>query len=61
MKSFRFSTMVAAVKAADLVDVIGGAKAMTIFAPTNDAFAKVMLLTLLTRTLYLVSLLSDPL
>merc|ERR1712137_1183093 len=37
----RFSTMVAAVKAADLVDVIGGAKAMTIFAPTNDAFAKI--------------------
>ena len=35
--------MVAAVKAADLVDVIGGAKAMTIFAPTNDAFAKVWL------------------
>ena len=34
--------MVAAVKAADLVDVIGGAKAMTIFAPTNDAFAKVI-------------------
>ena len=33
--------MVAAVKAADLVDVIGGAKAMTIFAPTNDAFAKI--------------------
>lgn len=37
----RFSTMVAAVKAADLLDVIGGAKAMTIFAPTNDAFAKI--------------------
>ena len=45
--------MVAAVKAADLVDVIGGAKAMTIFAPTNDAFAKVFLHTFLLTTIQL--------
>jgi len=37
----RFSTLVTAVTEAGLVDTVKGAKAMTIFAPTNDAFAKV--------------------
>merc|ERR1712228_230601 len=36
----RFSTLVTAVTEAGLVDTVKGAKAMTIFAPTNDAFAK---------------------
>ncbi|MEM6319029.1 MAG: fasciclin domain-containing protein [Bacteroidota bacterium] len=35
-----FSTLVAAVKAADLVDVLSGDGPFTVFAPTNDAFAK---------------------
>lgn len=35
-----FSTLVAAVKAAGLVDTLNGAGPFTIFAPTNDAFAK---------------------
>jgi uncharacterized surface protein with fasciclin (FAS1) repeats len=34
------STLVAAVKAADLVSVLQGAGPFTVFAPTNDAFAK---------------------
>ena len=34
------TTLVAAVKAADLVDVLQGAGPFTVFAPTNDAFAK---------------------
>ncbi|MGY0234000.1 fasciclin domain-containing protein [Longispora urticae] len=34
------STLVAAVKAAGLVDTLNGAKDVTVFAPTNDAFAK---------------------
>lgn len=34
-----FSTLVAAVKAADLVDVLKGEGPFTVFAPTNDAFA----------------------
>ena len=35
-----FTTLVAAVKAADLVDVLSGEGPFTVFAPTNDAFAK---------------------
>ncbi|MEI4231407.1 fasciclin domain-containing protein [Roseovarius sp. D22-M7] len=34
-----FSTLVAAVKAADLVDTLKGEGPFTVFAPTNDAFA----------------------
>merc|ERR1712142_323567 len=37
----RFSTLVAAVKAADLVDTLAGAGPFTVLAPTNDAFAKI--------------------
>lgn len=35
-----FSTLVAAVKAANLVDVLNGNGPFTVFAPTNDAFGK---------------------
>lgn len=35
-----FSTLVAAVKAADLVETLSGDGPFTVFAPTNDAFAK---------------------
>ncbi len=35
-----FSTLVAAVKAADLVSVLSSEGPFTVFAPTNDAFAK---------------------
>ncbi|MEM0897778.1 MAG: fasciclin domain-containing protein [Verrucomicrobiota bacterium] len=35
-----FSTLVAAVKAADLVETLKGEGPFTVFAPTNDAFAK---------------------
>ena len=35
-----FSTLVAALKAADLVDVLAGDGPFTVFAPTNAAFAK---------------------
>ena len=35
-----FSTLVAAVKAADLVETLSGEGPFTVFAPTNDAFAK---------------------
>ncbi|TXE20347.1 fasciclin domain-containing protein [Psychroserpens burtonensis] len=35
-----FSTLVAAVKAADLVDALNGEGPLTVFAPTNAAFAK---------------------
>ncbi len=34
------STLVTAVKQAGLVDTLNGAKGITVFAPTNDAFAK---------------------
>lgn len=34
-----FSTLVAAVQAADLVDTLKGPGPFTVFAPTNDAFA----------------------
>merc|ERR1739844_283307 len=37
----RFSTLLAAVKAADLVDTLSGEGPFTVFAPTNEAFAKV--------------------
>jgi len=37
----RFSTLVAAVTAAGLVDTVREAGSLTIFAPTNDAFSKV--------------------
>jgi uncharacterized surface protein with fasciclin (FAS1) repeats len=35
-----FSTLVAAVKAAELVETLNGKGPFTVFAPTNDAFAK---------------------
>jgi len=35
-----FSTLVAAVKAAELVETLSGNGPFTVFAPTNDAFAK---------------------
>lgn len=35
-----FSTLVAAVTAADLVETLSGEGPFTVFAPTNDAFAK---------------------
>ena len=35
----RFSTLVAAVTKADLVETLSGAGPFTVFAPTNDAFA----------------------
>ena len=35
-----FSTLVAAVKAAELVDTLSGDGPFTVFAPTNDAFGK---------------------
>merc|ERR1712088_684535 len=37
----RFSTLLAAVKAADLVDTLSGEGSFTVFAPTNGAFKKV--------------------
>merc|ERR1719251_242177 len=37
----RFSTLLAAVKAADLVETLSGEGSFTVFAPTNDAFNKV--------------------
>lgn len=36
-----FSTLVAAVKAAGLVETLSGAGPFTVFAPTNEAFAKI--------------------
>ena len=36
-----FSTLVTALKAADLVDTLSGDGPFTVFAPTNEAFAKV--------------------
>lgn len=36
------STLVAAVKAAGLVDTLNGPGPFTIFTPTNDAFAKIV-------------------
>jgi len=37
----RFSTLLAAVKAAGLVETLSGPGTFTVFAPTNDAFSKV--------------------
>ena len=36
----KFATLVAAVKAADLVETLGGKGPFTVFAPTDEAFAK---------------------
>ena len=36
-----FSTLVTALKAADLVEALQGVGPFTVFAPTNDAFAKI--------------------
>tara|TARA_B110000263_G_C15283462_1_gene499532 strand:+ start:793 stop:1308 length:516 start_codon:yes stop_codon:yes gene_type:complete len=41
-----FSTLVAALKAADLVTALQGDGPFTVFAPTNDAFAKIGAATL---------------
>ena len=38
--SDQFKTLVAAVKAAGLVDTLNGDGPFTVFAPTDDAFAK---------------------
>ena len=40
MQNEEFSTLVAAVKAAGLVDALSGEGPFTVFAPTNEAFAK---------------------
>ena len=37
----QLSTLLAAVKAADLVETLAGDGPFTVFAPTNDAFAKI--------------------
>ncbi len=37
----QFSTLVTAIKAAGLVEVLSGVGPFTVFAPTNDAFAKI--------------------
>jgi len=41
-----FSTLVTAVKKADLVDTLSGEGPFTVFAPTNSAFAKLPMATL---------------
>ncbi|MBX3403141.1 MAG: fasciclin domain-containing protein [Phycisphaeraceae bacterium] len=41
MSNKDFSTLVAAIKAADLVEPLQGAGPFTVFAPTNAAFAKI--------------------
>jgi transforming growth factor-beta-induced protein len=46
MSDPQFSTLVKAVKAAGLVDALKGAKNVTVFAPTNAAFAKIPKATL---------------
>jgi uncharacterized surface protein with fasciclin (FAS1) repeats len=40
VKAGKFNTLVAAVKAAGLVDTLKGPGPFTVFAPTDDAFAK---------------------
>ena len=40
VKAGSFKTLVAALKAADLVDTLKGKGPFTVFAPTDDAFAK---------------------
>ncbi|MBY0538018.1 fasciclin domain-containing protein [Patescibacteria group bacterium] len=37
----QFSTLVTAIKAADLVETLSGAGPFTVFAPTNEAFKKI--------------------
>lgn len=39
-KAGKFNTLLAAAKAAGLVDALSGEKPLTVFAPTDDAFAK---------------------
>jgi uncharacterized surface protein with fasciclin (FAS1) repeats len=39
-KAGKFNTLLAAAKAAGLVETLSGDKALTVFAPTDDAFAK---------------------
>ena len=39
-KAGKFATLLAAAKAAGLVDALSGDKALTVFAPTDEAFAK---------------------
>jgi len=39
-KAGKFSTLLAAAKAAGLVEALSGDKALTVFAPTDEAFAK---------------------
>jgi uncharacterized surface protein with fasciclin (FAS1) repeats len=39
-KAGKFKTLLAAAKAAGLVDALSGDKALTVFAPTDEAFAK---------------------
>jgi uncharacterized surface protein with fasciclin (FAS1) repeats len=46
MGNENFSTLVAALQAADLVETFKGEGEFTVFAPTNDAFAKVPKATL---------------
>ncbi len=41
-----FSTLVTAIKAAGLVDTLSGTGPFTVFAPTNEAFAKIPKATL---------------
>jgi uncharacterized surface protein with fasciclin (FAS1) repeats len=41
LKGKQFSTLVTALKAADLVDTLSGNGPFTVFAPTNAAFAKI--------------------
>jgi uncharacterized surface protein with fasciclin (FAS1) repeats len=41
-----FSTLVTAIKAAGLVETLSGAGPFTVFAPTNQAFAKIPMATL---------------
>ena len=41
MAAGQFKTLVAAVKAADLVDTLKGEGPFTVFAPTDEAFAKI--------------------
>ena len=41
-----FSTLVTAIKKAGLVDTLSGAGPFTVFAPTNEAFAKIPIATL---------------
>jgi uncharacterized surface protein with fasciclin (FAS1) repeats len=40
VKAGSFNTLVAAIKAANLVDTLKGAGPFTVFAPTDEAFAK---------------------